>query len=153
MYISAYHLLSAYYLSIYCYKHMHLLTRFYGNLSFWNRAWIFQVLCHVADCSFFPREDSTIQVSRINLPWGTDLAYANNFCIVNQHTCGLCTLILPIICDQNTRLVSKEESYPWELESGGPRDTAATCEVCDSKIAPPIPLTGFSLHWSVLVNY
>ena len=30
MYTSAYHLLSAYYLSTYCYKHMHLLTRFCG---------------------------------------------------------------------------------------------------------------------------
>ena len=30
MYGGAYHLLGAYYLSTYRYKHMHLLTRFYG---------------------------------------------------------------------------------------------------------------------------
>ena len=29
-YIGAYHLLSTYYISTYCYKYMHLLTRFYG---------------------------------------------------------------------------------------------------------------------------
>ena len=33
-YIGAYHLLSAYYPSTYCYKRMRILTRFYGTLDF-----------------------------------------------------------------------------------------------------------------------